>query len=135
MVKLALRMYEDSVCRCGHSRFLTQRHDAAIAYRAVTETCVGCATGERERSTEKGAGKITYVQDLRDTPGAMDLDADDIMWMPDDDSVPVDARYTDAGLDKYALNAPAAATSNPTMATTAAIMPLDERASEHSSEK
>lgn len=95
MVKLALQMYEDSLCRCGHSRLLTRLPDASIAYRAKTETCPACAAGERERNTEKGAGKSTYVEDLRDTPGAMDPDnADDIMWMPDDDdAVAVDAKY------------------------------------------
>lgn len=97
-VKLALRMYEDGLCRCGHSIRLTQADDAALAYRPKTITCRACLVAERER--ESGPGKITYVEDLRDTPGAMDVDADDVMWFPDDDSVPMDVRYTDAeGLD------------------------------------
>lgn len=93
MVKLALRIYEDSLCRCGHSMLLTQASDAKIAYRAKTVTCQACAAGERGREKDPAPGDITYVEDLRGTD-AMDLDADDIMWMPDDDDVvPVDARF------------------------------------------
>lgn len=103
MVKRALRIYEDSLCRCGHSAFLTQADDARMAYRAKTSTCFACAAGERGREKKPSPGQITYVEDLRDTPGAMDADAEDTMWMPDDDmDVPADLRYsaeTD-GLDK-----------------------------------
>lgn len=73
---------------------LTQADDAALAYRATTITCPACAAAERDRET--GAGKITYVEDLRDTPGAMDPDADDIMWMPDPD-LPLGSAGSDIG--------------------------------------
>lgn len=89
-VKLALRMHEDSLCRCGHSMRLTQAEDAPIAYRGSTLTCHACAAAEHAR--ESGAGKFTVVEDLRDTPGAMDLDADDIRWMPPE-GTPMDVRY------------------------------------------
>lgn len=104
MVKMALRIYEDSLCRCGHSMMLTQAADAKIAYRPETVTCQACAAGERGRDKDPGPGDITFVKDLRDTPGAMDPDADDIMWFPDDDSVPMDVRYSaeddTGGLDR-----------------------------------
>jgi hypothetical protein len=136
MVKHALRMYEDSLCRCGHSLKLTQKPDAHIAYRATTIDCPACAKGESERERERGPGKITYVEDLRDTPSAMEADADDIMWFPDEGTAQLDARYTDAvGLDRYADTTEAAATSSPTTVMTPAISPLVDRASEHSSEK
>jgi hypothetical protein len=88
MVKAALRILDDSMCRCGHSMLLTQADDAALAYRAETITCPACAEAEKSRPKEPDAGQHTYVRDVRDTPGAMDPDtADDIMWFPDDDSV------------------------------------------------
>lgn len=129
MVKAALRILEDSMCRCGHSMMLTQAPDARAAYRPETLTCPACEAAEGERKRETGAGKITYVKDMRDTPGAMGPDADDIMWFPDDDQV--------AALDgvRYADTDPAAAMSTPTPTTTAATMPLPDRASEHSSAK
>ncbi len=78
---------------------LTQADDAALAYRATTITCPACAAAERDRET--GAGKITYVEDLRDTPGAMDPDADDIMWFPDPDTMPINASGDDANLGAH----------------------------------
>jgi hypothetical protein len=86
MVKAALRILDDSMCRCGHSMLLTQADDAALAYRAETITCPACAEAEKSRPKEPDAGQHTYVRDVRDTPGAMDPDtADDIMWFPDDE--------------------------------------------------
>ena len=80
MVKAALRMYEDSLCACGHSMMLTQADDARIAYQATTVTCPACELREKERETERGAGRITMVRDLRDTPGAME--DDEVRWVP-----------------------------------------------------
>lgn len=100
MVKIALRMYEDSLCRCGHSVLLTQAPDALLAYRAKTVTCPACASGERERKRADDPGQMVYVEDLRDTPGAMDPDADDVIWMPDpDDAVAWDAKFSAGDAD------------------------------------
>ena len=80
MVKAALRMYEDSLCACGHSMMLTQAEDARVAYQVTTVTCPACELREKERENERGAGRITMVRDLRDTPGAMD--DGEVRWVP-----------------------------------------------------
>lgn len=82
MVKAALRIFEDSLCRCGHSMILARKGDADLAYRGATWTCPACAAAERARPKDPDAGQHVYVEDVRDTPGAMDPDADDVMWMP-----------------------------------------------------
>lgn len=147
MVKLALRMHEDSLCgRCGHSTRLSQSGDAQIAYRGESATCYACIAANL--AAESGAGKTAYAVDLRDTPGAMDPDtADDIRWMPSEEEARAmgltgkasgvnDAERHSAatdGLDRYADSAPTAATASPATSTTTAIVPLSERASEQSS--
>jgi hypothetical protein len=88
MVKVALRMFEDSLCRCGHSMFLTQAEDAGLAYRAKTIICPACAEAEKARTKDPEAGQHTYIEDVRDRPEEMDPEkADDIMWFPDDESM------------------------------------------------
>ena len=76
MMKLALRMLEDSMCGgCGHSSFLAHGYEGYGEYRAETVTCHACkalekATGDRE------PGQRRYAHDMHEDPPETD-DPDD----------------------------------------------------------
>ena len=75
-VKLALRMYEDSLCACGHSALLAHGAEGVGEYDAKTVTCHACAAKERAKKTETPGQKV-YAEDLHDNPPEPDAPADD----------------------------------------------------------
>jgi hypothetical protein len=74
-VKLALHMYEASLCSCGHSGLLSHGYEGAGEYEAKTVTCHACAAKERAKKTDT-PGLKTYAEDLHDTPYDADEDGE-----------------------------------------------------------
>lgn len=67
MVKLALRMLEDSLCGCGHSALLAHGDEGYGEYETATVTCHACKVAEREKG-ERQPGVKLITRDLHDDP-------------------------------------------------------------------
>lgn len=78
-MKLALRMYEDSLCSCGHSSFLAHGPEGHDEYEADSVKCHACAEGERarERDSSPAPGTKMFVKDLHDDPRDDEPDGED----------------------------------------------------------
>jgi hypothetical protein len=75
-VKLALHMYEASMCSCGHSGLLAHGHEGVGEYEAKTVTCHACAAKERAKKSDT-PGLKTYADDLHDNPAEPEPEDDD----------------------------------------------------------
>jgi hypothetical protein len=73
LVKLALRLYEQSLCQCGHSSFLAHGPEGVGEYEARTITCHACKAREREKPTDAPGVKV-YTEDLHDEPHDDEVD-------------------------------------------------------------
>jgi hypothetical protein len=71
---LALHLYEQSLCSCGHSSLLAHGPEGVGEYEAHTVTCHSCKAREREKTTDAPGVKY-YTVDLHDEP--RDDDPDD----------------------------------------------------------
>jgi hypothetical protein len=77
LIKLALHIYEGSLCQCGHSSFLAHGYEGTGEYRGRTTTCHACAIKDRRKQTDAPGVKF-YTQDLHDHPrDDDDLDDED----------------------------------------------------------
>lgn len=76
LVKLALHMYEASLCVCGHSAFLAHGPEGAGEYETHAVTCHACKAREREKQSDTPGLKF-YTTDLHDEPRDDDDDLDD----------------------------------------------------------
>ena len=65
LVKLAFRLYEASLCSCGHSMFLAHGPEGVGEYEARTVTCHACKAKEREKRSEQPGLKL-WAEDLHD---------------------------------------------------------------------
>lgn len=66
LVKLALHLYERSLCSCGHSAFLAHGYEGVGEYDADTVNCHAC--GAIARVKLNGPGQKAYALDLHGTP-------------------------------------------------------------------
>lgn len=78
-IKLALRIFEDSLCSCGHSSLLSHGREGVGEYEIQTVRCHACAEAEKaaERDSDKVPGMKTFVRDLHDDPRDPDSEVED----------------------------------------------------------
>jgi hypothetical protein len=67
VVKLALHLYEQSICQCGHSSLLAHGPEGVGEYETRTVTCHSCKAKEREKRSEDPGVKL-FTIDLHDDP-------------------------------------------------------------------
>lgn len=62
-----MKMYEDSLCRCGHSSLLAHGPAGIGEYDTMAVTCHACKAGA-VKDKDSGPGVLTMVRDLHDAP-------------------------------------------------------------------
>lgn len=67
VVKRALRIYEDSLCSCGHSSLLSHGAEGVGEYEEGTITCHACKAMESVKGDGK-PGQKRFARDLHDDP-------------------------------------------------------------------
>jgi CDGSH-type Zn-finger protein len=87
MVKLALRKYEDSLCRCGHSSYLAHGDQGLGEYERTTFTCHACkeAASKSEDQEDDKPWRVAMIRDLHDDPKSPDEE------LPVHPALPLDA--------------------------------------------
>jgi uncharacterized Zn finger protein len=83
-MKLALHLFEQSLCRCGHSSFLAHGREGVGEFDTQTVTCHAC--GETARQTDElKPGQIRYTVDRHDDPRSEDEELPEPTEGGDDD--------------------------------------------------
>jgi hypothetical protein len=60
-------MFEDSLCRCGHSAFIAHGENGVGEYDAKPTTCHACKEAERaSRDDDRSPGRVVSVRALHD---------------------------------------------------------------------
>lgn len=76
MVKRALRIYEDSLCSCGHSSLLSHGNEGVGEYEEDSVTCHACKAVESVKADGK-PGQKRFTRDLHDDPPEPEPTEDD----------------------------------------------------------